>query len=691
MSDPFDLVKHLNRAVMEYIDDEDNLTEAKLTFKLWLGGELFMEGDVVATETVNTYGIYLQSGKAAVASVLKSSYLDDSINGESWGDNPDGLTGLNNSVNGAYPAYRMVPGAIATNDYIVNDWDVDNSELIDWVPDNEQISGGFNEFELASLGRINPQVYVKGLIDTIWKALRLMKTADDLSMKEDFKRLVMYAARKGVNNSEVFKHVANFLPHITAAELLNLMRNRFNLVAFFNPYLKEVDYLHFEKVFTAPIIDWTDKFIRNEKVPPIAAQGLTFTNDGDDEDVMPYDDLEAKYDLIEAADYASMLTAVQEHFQFPDEYYKLLDSGRVFRAHSNKFDSALAERYFVTSSPEFYRFRLGNDIISTNYDYPVDFDAGVKKEITQWWFPENQEGAAAEKVTIGHFGVYLRDGASADVIVRVFAINLTTSDERTLAEKTVTITNTDPNDSPFNQLGGIEIPLGQTAELGVGWNEYRIVFEVLSNSAGTIAFKIGSYSPPFYAYADIDWYSRRVNELGRIANKTQGSGELKEYAPKGDILLNSKEWMGDYRFQMAKSDTSPKEKQKNFALGIYRGLIKNEVTGVKNAPFLNYDDVDIELSDYQGKITNGSVPDMTLRWHGDNGLMKQFWSKTITWWLHYAKPVRKVFQLSKNDLVNTKMWYRIRVKNQLYIINVINVKANADGSLGEATVDMYTL
>lgn len=696
---PFNLVRHLNRATMQYAEDEDKLTETTQLFKLYLGNELFMEGEMGVNDTVKGYKCYLKSGKSSIARILKESFLDGEINGQSWGENPDGLTGLNNSVNGAYPDYLMVAPPLKLDDFICNEWDLDNQQLVDLI------SNGLEYLNLSMLvaeGRINPMVYVKHVVNQIFKATSVLVNANDLSLFNDFNRLCVFSPKKGLSNSDALTKVANFLPHIPATDFLNIMRERFNLVAFFSPFGREVDFISFEKAFTSPIVDWTDKFIRNEKRPDKVDGAIFLANDGDDEDVITYEELDANNDLNVVADYATMVADAESDYNNyvkDDKYYKLDDSNRVFVARDTNIKGDLTNDYHIGDSilGAIYQLVVG-PWPNVTHNFTVSFGAGAEEWFMRWRFPEGLSGRVERSIYIRRLGLYVASGTSVNVRMVVYVQNTETTTTKTILEKTVTITNTDPYASPFNTRRGVELVLNESPELGedTDWNMIQVSFYAGASTAGSIGVRIGKQTDgqgvDLHAFAAVDGYDRRIIELGRIASYPKGSGsDLTEYSPKNKILLNEPVRMGDYLFQMPVSESSPKIGNKECEFTFYRGIITDEIDAANSAPFANFDDVDIYTDDYTSRLTNGATPDMTLRWQGANGTVNQFWQKTINWLQYRRRPVRKVFDLSKNDLQNIKMWHRIRVDNKLYLIDIISVKANANGELSESVVDMYLL
>lgn len=687
-----------NRVTFGHADDESNLESQAPAFELYMGNELFMSGDIKLTETQGDFEFYLKAGKSAVANLLKSSYLDEEINGQSWGENHDGLDGLNASVNGKYPDYLMTVFPVFTDNFIVNDWNLDDQKLIEYISMTDEEDLYINT--MISTGRINPVVFVKHVIKKLFSALELIINVNDLNLHTDFDRLCVFSHKKNFQTPDDLIPVANWLPHITAADLLNNMRERFNIVAFFNPFLNEVDYISFEKIFSADIVDWTDKYIRSETTPAKEDGAILLENEGDDDDVISYDELASNYTLVEMDNYAAMLADMESDYNslIPyDKYYLLTDSNRVFKAVTSALEESLSGRYYIESKYGigFNWFNLQLDEIDpTQYNFTEVLTADVPFHFLRWRFPGGLDGAVKESITIRNLGLYVVSGSNIDIEMQIKFYNIDSGEIITVRSKTINIDNSDPYDGIFFTASGVQILMGHSPALGIGWNYMWIDFYATCSQAGELGVKMGQQSPdiPFYCYAEVDGYERRATELGRIANYPKGDGDDPETSsPKNGNLLNVKERLSDFLFQMPASEMSPNRNQKNYAFTFYRGLIDSEVDGTQTAPFANFDDVDINMAEYYTRLTNGDDPDMTLRWQNDNGIVAKFWQKTINWILYYRRPVRKVFELSVNDLINFKMWHRVQVGNKLYVVNSIDVKANADGSLSNATVDMFTL
>ncbi|TAJ13071.1 hypothetical protein DMA11_10420 [Marinilabiliaceae bacterium JC017] len=674
----FRLPKETNRAILQHADEEDNLQVITHKFQLWLGSEKFMEGECVIKNTASAFECYLKSGKSSVASVLKESYLDEQINGQEWGQNPDGLTGLNTSVQSAFPGCNFVVAPIKTDKKIINEWDPNSNVLASTKEDD-----------------VTPFVYIRYLINRITQGLGLLKTRDDFSLYNDFNRLCLISPRIEIYKDK-FTFYKHWMPHITAADLVNDLRDRFNIVAFFNPLMNEVEYVNFDAVFSAPVIDWTNKFIRDEDIPAKEEGGVNFENDGEDEDMLSPEKIEESYELVTVPTYSGIKEATGHTF-------KVTDINRYFKRQTEESDSDMTKvRYVDTGAFLTHYYNLiDNPDDATDVRSSISPAAGVEALVAKFIFDE-QEGKLKDNVSV--YNVELKADQSGDVElqVKVSLWNRKTSTiEHVLGEKTQTINHTD------YRLYDFIVDINES----LAWSHYLnkngdylsgtyLVVEFKSyhpTAARSVSMRFGyveSVPVPVMPYTLViaDNHKIRVSEMGAIGNYTKGSAEKpQEYKPKSKIPFNTTDRCSGFAFQMPDVDPEAKKQQKDFAYSIYRGMITDEVKGEKNAPYCNFDSLDMNMGYYQSRLTYGDTPDLSLRWHGSDGLIQKLWQKTVAWILHTRRPVRKVFQLSVHDLLQVKMWYRIQVDNQFYLVNTISVSVDEKSQLAESTVDMYTL
>ena len=683
LSEYLNLVIEGNRATMQHVEDEANLTEVTQTFVLKLGGEVFTEGDVGVDDTVKSYKSYLKSGKSAIARILKESYLDDSINGESWGEAANGITDINASINGIYPAKQFTVAPVKLDDYTINDW----------------IDGALTTDDIIE-GKVTPMVYVRHLIDRINQACNLLVVRNDWDKFSDFNRLCMFSPRRSADKLNGLKLYREWLPHITAADLLKDLEERFNIVAFFSPFGREVAYVHFDDIFTGDIVDWTSKFIRNEKIPPFQ-EGLTLLkNDGEDEEVLSPREIEEKYQVTEVPTYDDLTVT--------DYAYKVADVGRYFDVKPVEFDNSLTRPLYFDTLPfggSAIPYRKLREEVDTGSNSLTNSDTGanVDNPILVMFFPDHK-GMILDNVAVHQFEAKVNNG-DATLVAKVElaqTINGSSVVIEELGKATLELTNS------ALELKDIVVPITKSAEFESTFDKddnymfgtyLRVSFYCLSAIAGrSITLKLGNVDAPIPAtgYTTIlaDAGGVKHRELGVLGTYEHGkldAKKVREVEPKSKVLFNDEGRSGGYLFQMPKSDIDPKLEQKDYAYTIYRGLINDERNGGKTAPYCNFDVLDNAMKDYQSRVTNGATPDLSLRYHGEKGLARQLHQKRLNWYKLFERPARKVFQLTKNDLQNLKMYDRISVYNKQYVANIISVKAQVNDELSEATVDVFCL
>lgn len=673
---PVNALVERNRALMKHLEAEDNFTGYNPQFKMWIDDELFMEGDVKIIEATSVFQFYLKSGKSSAVRILKESYLDGQINGQSWGDAPGGLTDINASPNAVYPVNKFVVAPIKLDDFVINEWDVTNQDL-------KNTSLGEGEF--------TPMVYIGHLIDRINQALNLLNEQNDFSLKEDFKRLALFSPRKGNYAADALTQYKEWLPHITANEFLNDLEARFNIVPFFNQLLFSVDYIKFDSILSGSIIDWTNRYIRDDEVKTFQ-RGLTILkNDAEDDDALSPREIEEKYDLVEVADYDDMT--------FLNEFYKVTNVGRYFQRINKDFENDITQNYYADTTPQLLYKLKTEPFDSTAELTNGDTTPGQDNIIVNFGF-DVLKGYLTDNVDIRNIEAKTDAASDVELVIKVGAVGNGYFTVKT--EKRVTINNT------AYQFYNILIELIESFSFerildnngnfvsgeacGVWFYAYH------PTTARTITLRFGEVAAPVpelpYTIFTPDTNRQQFKQIGVIGNYEFGDIDAEKVEivePDSKVLYNGKERNDEFLFQMPLSDIEPEIEQTDYAYVVYRGKINDERDGTKIAPYANFDELDLEMNDYQSRVTVGSTPDLSLRWHGTNGIGNLLWRQRVIWFQNYHRPVRKIVSLTLHDLLQVRMYNRIRINNVLYVINEISVKVNVNGDLSQAELDLFTV
>lgn len=678
---PFTMLKERNRALLKHLDSEDNFKEVNLPFKLLVDEELFMEGEVrIIKSNSDNFQLYLKSGKSSAARILKESYLDETINGQSWGDAAGGLTDINNSPNAVYPTNKFVVAPVQLDDYVINDWDPDTNQLSN--PD-------------LFTGQLTPMVYGRHIIDRINQAIGLFVPRNDFSLKTDFNRWCIFSPRKGNDAANGLTSFAEWLPHITAADFLADIQNRFNIIAFFTPLLKEVEYIGFDSILNGAVTDWTRKYISDDDIEAFQKGRMILINDGEDDEILSPQDIENKYDFTEVASYANVDTAAN---------YKVLDVERYFRPEEKDLENDLTQTLYVDNFVSIFATR---NLVSEPVDHTTTFQnlnsgAGADNFIGAFLFRQFSKGEIFDNIFLDIIEAKRDTGNSLNLICRVEIINTITSAIEVLGEQSILIDNANYEFYTFDvdlfKTGAWEFIQNDQSNFVAGTILRIAFYSYHPTLTGTLSIRFGllSPTPPLFPYTYIipdrtKIYPKEINPISNIDFGDTDAEKVEEIEPDGKVLFNTTGLSGGYHFQMPKSDIDPELKQADFAHTIYRGKITDERDGTYRAPYCNFDVVDLYMADYQSRLTIGSAPDLSLRWHGATGLAETFWRHRLIWFRNYHRPVRKRLALSLHDIIKLKMYHRYRIDNVTYILNEVGFKIDVNGDISTAEVEMFTV
>ena len=695
--------KEANLAIFGHVNNEDNLKPVNLPFTLLFHGELFAEGLAVVTNTVDSFEFYLKSGKSAVANLLKSSYLDESINGFSWGENNDGIAGINNSMGKIYPESNFTVTPVATSDTVYNQWDWDLNGLTYYTLAEGQFRKRLTKD--ADNYRISPVVFINYLINRMIKGLSLYKHRDDTTLIPDFNRIAIFAPREIVyykakwNSgstsfiysliySDLYSQYKNWLPHITLSDFIDELEAKFNLKFYFYPLSNKVDIIHFDTIFSETAIDITHFLVKDDEVPPYTPQGLSFVSQGDATQTYTNSECEAKFEIHDVAGFDDIMPAhkadiLKEFFRTPD--------GRIFSIDTPESDQTISGTYYLSSINSNYNngdYRLITN--ETGFDYEAlsrTAEVNEHKPFIPFLFPVT-EGKVDSHIFISDAVFSSTKPVTMSITVTTFNIG---GAGEIIGKKYFDLDATE-----FGaQVIDILIELNNSSKELTSDRRLILHFYIEPpTETTTVTMKLNGNPNGALTKIEIDGAVERPVELNPLSNAYYGdlsdSDNVTEIEPKGQIPVMYRKRQNRKLFQMPRVDISASDQQTNFAYIMPRGIIPDEMNTGGTAPFSCTDVLDIDGKEYVSRLANPVEPLLSLRFTGEKGTIKQLFPRLVVWYCYSRRPVRKIFKFPSSFLLNQKLSQPFKVKNNEYLISTIAVDLNVDGTIGDSTVDMFT-
>jgi len=707
-----------NRAIFEHLDQIDNIKKQSLTFKMWLNGDFFMEGDVVITNTVDRFEFYLKSGKSAIANTLKNSYLDESINGASWGENPDGITTINASAGKIYPESNFTVAPVAGSNEVFNQWDVTKNQLKGYSTDALSI--------LDLTLHFSPMVYVAYLINKIINGLGYSKVRDDSDDIPDFKRISIFSPRKKpyatiIGSIDIpfyytgpiydittfalqYKH---WLPHVTISEFIKDLKDRFNIALYWDTLLYNAEVIHLDKILNEAGDDISHLLVKYDEVPVLSNVGLTFTNPGSDKEIYSTPEVYANYSILPVNSVTDAMLQVKGHKE---------ESFIGFKTPDNRLWTSKIEDYNDSSTSEFFLRNKGITETKTDSDSGNIYEysaLGTTADVVLKSFKvEMYSGRLINHIYFKN--IVIKATAAATLKIKLYINHVrdggtqggTITTSEGLGSVNVPITNDDFFGDPVQNMWGdwVTLPIYKditflisrsSRELGSA--DYLTIDFCISNSPGiTMTMAVDDRPDDNVFVLPSVFFDSNISELVEInplatyiAGNTDYDSEITEISPGGKIPYMVKKWMDYYKFQMPYVDIDLAEKPTDFAYMMTRGFINDEFSQSKYAPFACHDVVDIYGAEYTSRLTVNQSPQMSLRWEAEKGLVNSCFKNTVPWHLLYRRPLKGVFQFSQRDL-QRKLYKPISIKNQTCIISSISVAIDIYGNIKPSTVEMFT-
>lgn len=721
-----------NRHILQHLDDVSNIDRPALTYKMYVNGEFLSEGDVVVTNTVDEFEFYLKSGKSAIANILKSSYLDSDMNGLSWGDNPDGLQGINATAGKIYPEVNFTIFPIATPDEVFNKWDCALNELWGYASTG-YVRPPRGTVSTPESKNFSPCVFVHYLMRRIVQGLGVPLLRNDADLIPDFNRVCIFAPRDIPYRTAIFgsrqtgwtykysgidKEYKLWLPHIPASTFLRHLRDSFNLSFYFAPLRHELKIIHVDTIFSEPVVDLTHLYVADSEQPSLPKAGWAFQNSGEGSETMTDAEIEAAFEIHPANDTEDAKAQVDADTSDSKLYFKTADSGRYFSFETIDDNDSITDKLWATSPIEVKFGSITYDAsFSTNNPTSFGDEGNGLKEysvvgttgnvIIEKFIFDEISGFINRNVVIE----YITAKASAPVSMKIDVCTVNSFGVLTVIGSTsIQVSNTDYKEYVYapDRRGDyvwqwryihqhVTISLSKTQ---VELNEHaRLLIQFSVINAPGIAIGMIVDQRDWYEYtpmaAYIDAPENDFHEMNPLSNAYIGDqssdSEIEERSHGAKMSFVVTRPMNNRFFQMPYADIGAEKEQKEYAMFAARGYINDERNEGVSAPFANPDVLDKYGKDYTSRLTPSVAPELSLRWVGEKGLVKQLFPKTVLWHLHTRRECVKMMKLSVADLVGLDLHNRIKIGNNLYFIDSIDVPIDAKNGLGLSTVTLYAL
>lgn len=698
-----------NNYIFNYAGSMDSVEAKNLTFKLEIGTDVLAEGDVVLTDGTGDKYIefYLKSGSSSVAYFLQNTLM---YNTSIWGSH-DYYGIEEETLNGIFPDYPICVPSIYNedDDYINNEYDPDAGVII----------------------KQTPAVYVRYLLNKLISGLGFVKENDALAAIPDANRLALWSPV--YNTSASIRHC---LPAIYIQDFLDDLKARFNISVFFSPFNYVAEIINIADCLLLEPTDWDDNFKSWTKNEDPEEKELLFTQEAADSD----DDILSENDLLEELEDDNVtLHTVADWEALQNESYsstvyveslkryfksKTVDPGNSLYVANT--DSANYEKMFVFSN-DTEEYPVDSATTDEQTYYKVDYwsesdfeeeiinastDADTENLIAQFIFPD-LEGEITKSFGFQAYLNVLAD--SSYLISRLFVINKAGDSETEIGYNAALVSNTS------KLLTSISFEVSQDAELlpdsdSAGGNDAnRLVLRLYSKSeysGAQIELNIGAYwLSPSYVYIDppMEYWREinmladyRYNEYNQDKEDADGYDALivdvdpdpdTTFKPNSILSKNELVRMQGYLCEMPVTSLSKKSSsdQNDFEYVLFRGMRRDEQEGLKYAPYANFDILDLNKEDYSNKLLDPVTPSLTLAWHGEKGLIQQFWKNRLYWESYFKRGAQCELELSVNDIINHKIYKPFKVDGVRCVIDVLSFDINENGDVDNCKADVYIL
>ncbi len=653
-----------NDHAFNHVTALDNNKETSFTFKLEVGTDGFAEGDVVITDSnKNTIEFYLKSGNSSVASFLKNTKMNET---DIWGDDEENVTF---ALRGHWPEFKTVspPFYDTKGKVIVND-------------------PGLFAFGLDDLSKC---VYVRHIIDTLTNYLGYRKTNDFLNTIADFNRLAINAGYL-----KKTKEIKKYLPYVSLLDFLNGFKTRFNIAIIFSPFLKEVDIINIADTLKLTPVDWTDKFISENKISPVAEKKITFSQKAAE------DTYTAKPEALDPAN----VFQVQNYSNLPISYvwgsyvYYVTSLKRWFHQNTIDPENDITKRLSLSKDTENYEGETYYQVKKIYYtENTIEKNntvttANTDNLIEQFVFPA-QDGEITTSFSLQLF--CKSSSVNASLVIKLYLVYGFTEEIIGTYEELV-------SNSDF-QLKRMTFRTVDPVKLSEESN--RLVFRLYSKSANagdTVTIRFGDFDPEILVpiprnispLATIDPKFTEIREYGCLADTEVGNNDeyITPIKPAGIIAVNELHSLDGKLVEIPQievKDTDDYTERKEYSYLLYRGQL--DLDPYYPPGYCNFDVLDINMADYSNELVTPVTPNISLAWRGEKGLLAQLWKNRLVWEQHYKRAAELNLELTYNDIINHKIYQPFSIKSIRYIIDELRFTMDEFGEVDNVKAKSFTL
>lgn len=686
---PITVNYELNKHIFKF-PSEGEWIDREFEFQLYFGEDRFIVGDV---EIINADGIefFLKSGNSAVSNVLNDSFLDDQINGKSWGEETPRPSGYFFGKAAAYPNANYCTPVIQGDDYFI-----------------------FNKahYFYTTLGleknTICPAVYVRYLMNRIIWGLDYNKDKDAMEDVSDLNRLYLFSARTpGINYD-----YKDWMPHISVMEFLRSIRERFGFFISFDFPTKTASINSVNHLLSKPSVDFTDKLIEIKHSERYRKKTILLSNNdaADDDDLINIDSIIHKAEIKSELPIANPI--IYPYVEEDSDEGSLIkinqgDGFRVFKKIEIKGKDKHA--YFSKESPEL-------EFIA-NKTTPNPPDEGVASVISTslsspWSY------ISPNIYFLARFNISPEIMSAVDeltVLKTIVDIKKNAGNTKLIVVLSAPMAENSQNFNPFNSLiafSSLDIKNSsfETKSILFRIREVRIsrnnrgcalsFFSYHENSSNKISIRFGGTSAasgvgsiPSHVILEPTYFEWK--EIGRIGNfktgeKTEPDEETK---PAGAILTNKYINTPGY-FETPFFSGKPEEKQEKFGFSILRGVVKEPLFLDINFTreefiFSSFDKKTIDQKEF-ALSEYGSDLSLTLRWREPEGIVSNFLSNHLMDRQHKFRPVTALLNFTYFDLITFDITQPVMLNSQRYLFEELSLPISNKG-IGEVTAELVTI
>ena len=656
-----------NKHVFNFPGD-GNATPENYDFELFIGSERFIDGEV---QIINADGIelYFKSGNSSVSAMLKNTFLDENLNGVSFGqfsDSADKVSKMGLAKSGKFPAFDFAAPVIKTPESI-----------------EQRVC-----------------FYLRFLLRKITGALNYVLIEDQSNIVEDFNRVFLYTNKRFTARVSVIPY-SDFLPHVSVSEFLKDVQKRFNLFVYLSPQNRRAYILHLDNVFSMEPKDWTHKFISNEDLERYGLKNVSFENDGEEEDVLTDEQIAQITFYNETANSEYGLIVETRNANYDEGDFLLTTNSRVYKGTKQSPSRSFQDDYYLRKGT--YQTSWKTMDVGVPFEYSEaatnsSTNADTLNLIQQFAFPE-LEGSVNEVI---HLRIWAQKNQSGDHRLICILYESTEPDADIIAFHEMPVSDTDELERNFFLFLNKGIELTTSARMALKIFEYHPA----GVAPGTITIKYGGVEygtglrRDSIINIDREYFKfREYGVTGNYSSIVDINADAFENKPSGLVLTNTRARWNGLTYQMPESTIKKERLPKKYGWSVYRGQISNEFfrhPAISSqfpglSPFACFDDKGLFYEDYSPFLTDNDPHSLSLRWTGANGLLQKCFLKTIPFRRHFGRKVTKRLSLSVNDIINADLYKPVKIGSQKYLISELSIPIKANGNIGEVTAELLTI